>query len=263
MQVIHRLSVNTSPEVRRELAALGIVVGTGGILTTFEVNEAHESWPKIQRWMAAHKPLDIVSTKFTQEEIAAASWLELDPSWHWGYPQPNEDEFGYLEATYDLSDYCEVCGIGLVQKAPFQMKGEPRWGRNGILQLNWVFDEYFVRPEVWAAVFKPRGIACREVLSLRGAQLKTVVQLDIQELVSIATNGLKGEACSTCGRVKYEPVRRGYFPALTQEPKGRAAKTREYFGSGASGRRRVLISRDVWRDVVATKTRGATVTPLA
>jgi rRNA maturation protein Nop10 len=262
MQFIHRISISSSPAIRAELAAMGIVIGGSG-LATFELDESHESWPKVQRWIAARRPVDVVRTEFSRKEVASAKWLELMPDWHHGYPQPNEDVFGYREATYDLSKYCPQCGTGLRQKAPFQMKAEPKWGRNGILQLNWVFDEYFVTREVWSKVFEPLGISCRQVINARGAELKTVVQLIVEQETDVITEGLPSERCEQCGQVKYVPVTRGRFPALDREPAGHMAKTRQYFGSGASASKRVVISRELATAMEAESIRGASVRPVA
>lgn len=201
----------------------------------------------------------------SEKEVEAAEWLKPEIEWHHGYPQPNELDLGYREATYDLTEYCERCGIGLKQKAPFQIKGEPKWGKRNILQLNWVFDEYFVTPEVWASVFKPLGIECRPVLNTKSAELKTVVQLVAREDVGIVTNGLSTEeaACSKCGRTKYLPVTRGPFPPLKAEPSTAMVKTSEYFGSGASAHKGLLISQAVGRALLANKVRGVSLRPVA
>jgi len=124
MQVIHRVTISTTPQIRKELAALGLAVGEGFV--TFEVDESNPAWSEISTWISRSGAVDVVSTKFTTTEMNAASWFALAPTWHCGYPQP-EDE--YLEVTYDLSAYCPSCGIGAVQRAPFRMKGEPRWFR--------------------------------------------------------------------------------------------------------------------------------------
>lgn len=261
MQFIHRISIASSSEIRAELARMGIVVGASG-LVSFELDESHESWPKLQHWIAARKPVDIVKTRFSKQELTGAAWLELVPDWHHGYPQPKEDVFGYREATYDLSNYCSQCGVGLKQKAPFQMKAEPKWGRNRILQLNWVFDEYFVTPEVWASIFEPRDIGCRPVLNTKGAELKSVLQLVVSDEVDINTDGLAQEKCTSCGRVKYLPITRGKFPSLTSEPTGQMVKTRQYFGSGASANKRVLISQDIAQALLAEDVRGASIKPV-
>jgi rRNA maturation protein Nop10 len=232
-------------------------------LVSFELDESHESWPKVQRWITARRPVDVVRTQFSKQELASAKWLELMPDWHHGYPQPNEDVFGYREATYDVSEYCPQCGTGLKQKAPFQMKAEPKWGRNGILQLNWIFDEYFVTPAIWAKVFEPHGVGYRQVLSTKGVELKTVMQLIVAEEIDVITEGLPIERCPSCGRVKYVPITRGRFPVLASEPAGHMAKTRQYFGSGASASKRVLISQDLAHALASENVRGASVRPVA
>src|SRR6267154_831136 len=209
MRVIHRISLQSSRHVRATLARFGIVVPESGFIG-FEVDESSDDWPGIKSWIEREDPLDIVTTRFSSEEIAAARWLKLVPDWHRGYPQPEGDR-GYLEATYDLTDYCPACGIGRKQRAPFQMRSEPKWGRNAILQLNWVFDEYFVKPEIHASIFKPRGISSRRVTNTKGNQLNTVVQLVIDEEVGIVSDGLAAETCPRCGRPKYLPVTRGPF----------------------------------------------------
>ena len=126
-------------------------------LVTFELDESDPRWTVLKEWIVRREVLDIVSTKFSAAEIAKAEWVALESEWHCGYPQPDKLDLGYRAATYDLAHYCERCGTGLRQRAPFRMNGEPAWGRKGILQLNWVFDEYFVTPEVWARAFEPFG----------------------------------------------------------------------------------------------------------
>ncbi|WP_155826377.1 hypothetical protein [Leptospira alstonii] len=147
------------------------------------------------------------------------------------------------------------------QKLPFQMKKEPKWGRNGILQLNWIFDEYFTTPEIWMSVFQPIGIACRPVIDRKGVELKTVVQLVVKEEVGIVTTFLR-EKCSSCGRMKFLPVTRGPFPPLEERPLASMVKTKEYFGSGGSAHRSVLISQQLTQILRLQKVQGAAVKPV-
>jgi hypothetical protein len=209
--------------------------------------------------------VDFITTRFSDYELANAHWLELVPDWHDGYPQPDELDFGYRDATYDLTHFCDRCGVGMRQKAPFQMKREPKWGKRGILQLNWMFDEFFVQPDVWTTVFKPHGVESRSVLNISGAMLKTVVQLVTNDEVGIVTKGLTTEetVCTKCGRTKYLPVKRGPFPALRSEPSAAMLKTKEYFGSGAAAAKRVLISQGLARSLASHGVLGASVKPVA
>lgn len=261
MQIVHRISVNAEASDRKQLAALGIVVGGEGFVT-FEVDEEHESWKALEAWIAKRKAVDLVYTRFTKQETVSARWLQFRGDWHYGYPQPNQDEFGYLAVSYDLTDYCVECGCGKRQKAPLQIKSEPKWGRRAAFQLNWIFDEFFVTPELWKKVFKPRGIECRPVTNTKGVVLKTVVQLVVDDVVAIHTEGLPFETCVKCRRVKYLPHARGPFPAPERTPSKQMIKTKQYFGSGARAFHSVLVSDEI-RDALAKENvRGASVTPV-
>jgi hypothetical protein len=208
MKFVHRIGFRASTAQRKELEMLGVNVpsgivlpGGGDPLVAFDIDEDHRHWPILQGLFERWKVSDILRTEFSKEEIGAARWLNLRPDWHYGYPQPKEDEFGYLEATYELTvkvfirsactEYCQQCGIGIKQKAPFQMRGEPKWGRRDIFQFNWIFDEYFVTPEIWRRIFSPVGVEYRSVVNTRGTELKTVVQFVSSEEVPIATDGLE------------------------------------------------------------------------
>jgi hypothetical protein len=260
MQIIHRISLWSSPKIRRELAGMDVVIADEGLLT-FEFSESHVAWPRLERWVADNHALDIVSTRFSKSEIEDAEWLSLNASSHHGYPQPEDT---YKEATYDPSHYCMKCGTGRRQIAPYRMRGEPKFGRSGILQLNWVFDQFFVPPPLWRDVFEPHGIGCRQVLNSKGRELETVVQLDIREEVDVDTACCGNEACCpTCNRVKYLPHVRGYFPRMLSAPTGHMVKSRQEFGSGPSAHSRLLISRQLFRAMSARKLRGFEVDPVA
>lgn len=272
MKIVHRIGFRASNSQRKELEALGVDVptgialpGGGDPLVAFDVDEEHPNWPTLRTLFEQWQTSDMLRTEFSKKEVDRARWLNLMSDWHHGYPQPDELDFGYRQASYDLTDYCVRCGIGMKQKAPFQMKGEPKWGKRGILQLNWVFDEYFVTPEVWQSVFKPHGIDFHPVLNTKGAKLKTVVQLIAHEEVGIVTDGLPTEeaACPKCRRTKYLPITRGPFPPLTGEPSTAMVKSLEYFGSGASAHRAVLVAQRVAHALVANKVRGASLRPVA
>jgi hypothetical protein len=261
MEIIHRVSVNSTREIRRELAASGISVEPEGFVT-FTVRESDRVWRQIGEWVSRRGALDVVETTFSPKEIEAADWLELQPERHHGYPQPEAD-FGFREATYDLDDYCVHCGIGARQRAPFHMKGEPKWGRGTMLQLNWVFDEFFATPRVWDEVFRPYGIEGRTVLNRKRAELQTVVQLAASGSVDVATGGLPVDSCPACRRAKHAPIRRGPFPPVEGEMSGHYVKTRQYFGSGGRAWKGVLVSGVVARALLAAGVRGVSLRPAA
>jgi rRNA maturation protein Nop10 len=231
----------------------------------FDIDESHRGWPTLQPLISQWNAVDIAHTEFSASERATAKYFQMSPAWHCGYPQPDGD-FGYLGATYDLKAYCPSCGIGKTQAAPFRIKGEPKWGKKHVLQLNWVFDEYFVRPATWEQAFRPLGVGCSPVLDHRtGHELQTIVQLDIK---LTANSGLSmgdnhpSEICGSCGRKKYLPISRGFFPALTMDPAIHMCRTQEYFGSGASAWHAIVVSSRLYDTVQSHKLSGVTFVPL-
>jgi hypothetical protein len=268
MEVIHRLLIRATngdlSELRRMGVSLDIPQGQAGQLLTLEIPESAAQWGHVREWIARRRPADLVRTEFTSRELASATWLSMDPAWHHGYPEPDPERSGYLAATYDLTEYCEQCGIGKRQRAPFRMKAEPRWGTRGILQLNWVFDEYFVKPDVWSEVFQPYGIDRRPVLNAAGDELRTVVQLVVRAEVTFVTDGLPmDDVCGSCDRPKYLPVVRGPLPPLREPPHADIAKSREYFGSGGRAFHEVVVSGSLCRSISEHRVRGAVFTPVA
>lgn len=270
MKIMHRIAFAATDIERRELQSLGIKLssvtampGGGDPFVAFDIGEDDPKGPQVQLLLrrGGHSE-GHVTTVFTKEEIDSSRWLEIG-AWQHGYPQPDEDVFGYRQATYDLTDWCEQCGIGMRQKAPFRMKGEPKWGRNAIMQLVWVYNELFVTPDAWTRVFKPAGVGCRPVLNRNGVELKTVVQLVVETTVNIVTDDLASELCERCGRTKYLPVTRGKFPGLRGAPTASVVRRAEYFGSGAQADQRIIISQEIARGLASAAIRGASLKPVA
>lgn len=205
----------------------------------------------------------LTKTKFTLKEKKLAKNLEMIPTWYHGYPEPSDD-FSYRETTYDIKMYCKECGSGKVQNAPYRLKKEPRWGRRGIMQLNWIFDEFFVRPEVWAHIFKPFDIKCREVLHIKtGKKLETVVQLIIpQEDVELNLDEYLSETCTKCNVKRYLPINRGFMPSLKTPVNRPIFKSKEYFGSGHSSTKAVIVSNELFKSINEKKLKGVDFKPL-
>jgi hypothetical protein len=258
MKITHTLTFPKEPEIERELSEIGIA-SRDGLILNFQIQEDDPAWPSVVPLVDRHSPVDIITTSFSKTEIRAAKHVVLTPSWHHGYPMPDDDN-GYLETTYDSDSYCRTCGGGMTQTAPFRMRAEPKWGRRSILQLNWVFDEYFVKPELCDAVFRPHGIEAREVLHHKTlSPLETVVQLIVPSasLSSLKLNNHPHSECTDCGRVRYLPFSRGPWPPFHQAPSpGQMFWTQESFGSGASSCRRVVISHELCEAMLEHSVRG-------
>ena len=131
MKINHRIALRHDEPFWREIDRLGLDYERGDpnnvlhfAISVLNVTEDQPEWPEVERLIAQYGvATQSVSTRFTKAELDTAEWLELSALGHHGYPQPEED-LGYHDATYDVSDYCPICGIGGVQNAPFRLRAE-------------------------------------------------------------------------------------------------------------------------------------------
>src|SRR5437868_14125543 len=113
-----------------------------------------------------------------------------------------DNDFEYMHITYDNSNYCEKCGIGLLQKEPFRIKEKPKWGNKKMFSLNWVFDELFVRKDFYDSLFKTIGIESEKVLLYKKDTIieDTVQLITPKTEVSLDLEGYSFEVCKKIGR---------------------------------------------------------------
>lgn len=257
MRILHNVSLNIDATSRIELANLGFDCEPG--FATFKVFEDDPRWPAFERLIEKYQAVDIAETKFTKSELRNAQTLEIRSSWHFGYPQP-DDDFGYRNETYEDSQFCPSCGIGLKQKAPFRMSKQPSWGAKSILQLNWVFDEYFVRERFYNEIFKPLGIGCRPVVYHKsGSTIDDIVQLNIECEVELDLGTEYAPVrCEKCGGMKYPYNPKGFQPVPKSNVDTAMFKSKQWFGSGALAHKLVFVNSEVHERFSSLKGKGAT-----
>lgn len=262
MKIVHNIALSVGELEQAAFAEVGVPLKRG--FTSFLIEEEDLRWPGVAGLARLYQAVDTTTTKFSSQELSAAKYLGMASSWHHGYPEPS-DTFGYLEKTFDQKSYCRNCGIGLVQMEPFRIKRPPTWGAKSILQLNWVFDEYFVRPDVWEEVFKPHGVGCRSVLlDSTSVPVESMVQLDISNMVELKVDdGILDDRCRACGRGKYLPISRGGCPAPVGPIDAAAFKSFQYFGSGARAYRAVMVSASLYRAIKSAGIKGVDFKPCA
>jgi hypothetical protein len=227
----------------------------GGIVATIDLAEDDPRWRSIELLLGGRKTIDCVASTFSPADLNAAKFLRIVAK-SGGYPQP-EEKNGYLSASYDLTEYCPHCGIGKKQVEPLRLKGPPALTDNSILQLNWIFDEFFVSRTTWEEVFKPLGIGMRPaVLHRTGAEITSVVQLDAPDVCDLAIDKTIYAECHFCGRKKYSPVFRGFLP-VPIGPNAAIVKSSQSFGSGALAFKLVLVSGAVYKKFKEVSLKGA------
>jgi hypothetical protein len=258
LKIIHNIFLSVSDQEKQDFRTAGIELESG--FTAFQINEDDVRWPSVNLLVDRYSAVDTVRTVFSSSECKQAKYFGMRPSWHYGYPMP-DDDFGYLQ-DFDLSEYCARCGIGLKQLVPFRMKRAPPWGNKSIVQLNWVFDEFLVKPETWTNIFKPFGIDCLPVLLHReGTALDSVVQLKIERVMDLEMGDSPYEECGFCGRKKYLPITRGFLPQPQITDQSTLFKSSQYFGSGGNAFRLVIASANLYRSIVDSKLKGVTFAP--
>ncbi len=145
MKINHRIALKSDDHLWSVFESAGVSIDRGSCgIWVANLTEDDPAWPQIEP-LLKDTP-HFITNIFTRHELDAAEWLEMHALGHHGYPQP-EDDFGYFDASYDLSNFCRICGIGAVQNAPLRLRAEPKAPHSQFLQLNWVFDEFFIRNE--------------------------------------------------------------------------------------------------------------------
>ncbi len=188
-------------------------------------------------------------TEFSKLDVTRASYGYLQRLSAKGYPQP-EDGFGYLQNSFDLSEYCSQCGTGAVQMNSLRIDKEIKWNRPGIGVLEWLFDAILIEKTIFETVLKPLGIKADSVfIHKTNKQSETTVQLnlpitnspvkDIDQLVT--------STCSSCGRKKYTAQQIGYFSGYSIIPNDLIFQTQEYFGHGGMAYKRTVVSQQLLR----------------
>lgn len=252
MKVIHRIGVNIDDNRRRVLGEMGIPVPSNNGFFSFDLEEGTERLIRLKPYMVKWQLPDMIRTVFTKQELDSATYLTCFPLWTNGYPMP-DDGLGYIATTYQKQGYCKVCGTGSNQQSPFRMRKTPNWGSKKTFGLNWVFDEIFVRKDVFEMVFEKYGIEAMPVLLYKKDSLiEDTVQLIIPS--TTVPSDLKGqpyEICKTCGIKKYNPEIKGFFPRFTNSVSGlHMFKGVEYFGSGANAYKQIFVSQALRQEML-------------
>ena len=290
MKINHRIALRSDDPFWGDIKSLGVSIDRNSCgIWVANVTEDDPAWSNVRPLLSDRPCCELVSNIFTKRELEEAEWLQMDALGHHGYPQPEQD-FGYIERTYDVAEYCPLCGIGRIQKAPFRLRAEPKAPRSQFVQLNWVFDEFFVRSEARQGLVSASisGIAfLSPVLHKSDRPSAKIVQMQVTTVLPSAldTNGLAQVTCKPeneewclgvplrdtvlgnagfCGRVKYDFEHRGplRFDRTAFEGAPDVVKSHEWFGRGKAASRLVLVSQRFRQVVCGAKWRGLSFEPI-
>lgn len=245
MKNIHRVFSDWNTTQVAILEKFGVKVEKGYDSFILEENEVYNNLrPYLDKWNVRN---DTIS-QFSNQDLNNANRLILRDVWANGYPMP-EDDGGYRKLTYDDTDYCTECGIGLFQNEPFRLKKKPNWGNKKMFSLNWIYDELFVEKNFCNTLLKSYGVETRPVLLYKK---DTIIDNVLQLVIPITSASLQldnyaFEVCKSCGRDRYALVSHGFFPPFEKQldKSLHLFKSKEYFGSGANARHYIFVSSEL------------------
>jgi hypothetical protein len=229
-----------------------------------------------------------IGTTFSQEDEENAEWFRMSTG-QFGYPQPEED---YFKITYTPENVCPQCEIGKRQINPFRFKTEPKAKHSQFLGLNWVFDEIFLREEAVKLLTRQNITGLRfsnPIIHKTKIPIETLHQIHVDTILpeGLLTSNLTFEICEKptdkkqiafikkqnpgyldlrfCGRKKYNFPVKGMMTFRREifEKQPDFVKPFEWFGSGGSSSRPILVSQRVRQLIIKNKLRGAFFTPIA
>ena len=292
MKINHYITARADNPFWLEIDHLGLKYKDGGTTilgpgtSVLNVTEDQAEWPEVERLVAEYGLLgDSAGAVYTKRDLDTAERLTISATNAQHYPQP-EDDLGYYDQTYDPSS-CARCGIHGEQTAPFRISGEPKAKTQQFLGLHWAHDALFVRTEAEYALTRSgvTGIDFRPLLvSAKGAMSGEAVQMNVlttlppaldtaglQKITCMANNEEGFEPMSVsrrsfpyCGHVKYHHYLRGplRFDQAALDGAPDVVKTAEWFGSGGSASRLIVVSQKFRQDALAAEWRGLVFTPI-
>lgn len=253
MKNIHIVYCDWDKSKIKILSGFGIIVEPGFNRFIIEENEIYwQLKTHLDKWDIS----ETVISKFSDEEKENAKKLVFLVGWDNGYPM-NDSDNGYQRTTYDNTEYCNTCGMGLKQKEPFRLKKAPNWsGHKRMFSLNWVYDELFARKDFYETLFKPLGIKSEKVLLYKKETvIEDTIQIIIPETEKLLNlEGYSFEICKDCRRKRYDLIRKGFFPSFKENVEGRQIfKSKEWFGTGASARKYIFVSQALRQQFIKLK----------
>lgn len=269
MNIIHRLRFDNDGPAAEFFRSRGFRI-EGDLFTAFDIGENDPRWEQIEIAMQRYGPSVIhdfqYRTEFTPAELRQAQFLVLSGRYLFEYPQPDGD-FGYQETTYKPGIGCRKCGMNLVQNNPFSVKRTPTWGRRNIVQLNWVFGEYFVSRQIKDKLEdKIPGLTFREVLKYpRETVIDDMFQLAVESRVrlTIPTDAAY-QVCEVCKAHKYSTrlISHGFLPR-PREDSFSIARSEEWFGDGGVAYPITIVSKRAYGVFVEAGIKGLDFLPCA
>jgi hypothetical protein len=276
MKIWHHISLDPDTELTLQRLGVQYERAYGNLedrrkvtFLVLDIDESNPVYPEVKKMAEDGNGLDMVHTKFAEEEILSAEWLIVWPAHSIGYPLPRGTSWS--TEYYDLG--CSGCGVNWRQIAPYRVSPKTRMGKYAFASF-WGGFELFCTSGVLEA-FESDGIRGYDTWPLLLTQAKAPLP-DIRQLktATIAAPAIVEELADTKYFVKhscpegdhiwYDYYRRGMLPmrrdALQQAVDFQL--TNEWFGNGRTARREILVSKRVAQLVFRNRWKGLYLSPV-
>ena len=261
MKIVHRVTFKKEDNVDDRLVALGIKYKKTPIferyIITFEIDEADIRWSQVEELIQDKNALDIYDTFFTNEELLNGEWLRLEPTFEYGYPQP---EGTWIKNPPNYAYKCLSCGV-FQQKSSFIIQKEPELGKNDFMSLHWTH-AFFCTPRVFDALAR-NEIKGYEIWDVLLSETKLPSKQVSQLFVPIITkpglaDQLSAVVCEICGEKKYNVHKKGImnFQRSALSPNIDTIQTYEWFGHGHNAFREILVSNRLAKVILKNDWQG-------
>lgn len=274
MKIKHQVSFNNieilEKILKEKTIPFKLVEGLVGRLVIFEILNSDKRWNDLKEILKHHNVNVITGTEFEPEDYANANWFLINAR-ETGYPEP-QGNFDFLDYSFDVSNYCKRCGVGLMQNNHFLIKSVPKL-KIDFFTLNWIFDELFVKNFVKHQLQEAdiTGISFKEVI--RYKDMVPFIEICQLKIMHILDGGLDPYNCiiETCDdHQSSEPFKKYNYPLLggvtikedVFPTSVDFVKSREWFGSGAEAHRLMLCSKKVYNQANSNKWKGLKFTPV-
>jgi hypothetical protein len=258
MEIWHKITFGHKDNVDAAIKAMNVKhkmspLPGDGYLIHIDISESDPLWPQLSALVQQKKALDIFDTVFTPGEILETEWIRLIPSFEQGYPQPEKT---WVTNPINYESHCQECGT-FRQTASFRLKKEPNLGKKDFMSLYWTY-ALFCTPRVLSELetHRIRGYEVwNAIIHSTNALSQKVSQLFISTVAKpglVRVDDLGSKTCPSCNATRHYPHMRGvmYLKRGALTPSVDIMQTYEWFGSGHSAYREILVSNRLARIIL-------------
>jgi len=275
MRIIQRVTISCKLDKKcfRKLAKLGIAPWASGpakfsSVRFFDISEDDPRWPQVSEIIRKNRIPSVARAEFTKQEILSAEWVWISPVYFEdeSFPEPHLDK-SWKRVAFDYKNECPECGVGLRQKAPIRLKGEPNLKNNDFMSVFWAYP-ILARPEVLNTLIENRieGFEIWPVINHSSdTPLETVGQMRVMDELSpcIIPDNLQREH-RRCTHVKYYGISHVMltYPRANFMNLPDLIRSGEWFGTGYAANQLIFASAKFVKVYMESGWRGLSLAPI-